>query len=236
MSVPTPIKHTLAILEHLYAEIPPLVPAKVREEMAETIRRLRQGVAITRHELEDIIIAFGKKIWSYRRAFAELYDRYQHELGESVLLPHLSPPLRRRYRDFLAYGGSFSDLISGRPATFFTPEERQELAEAFVEVVTHLTAHTSQAAQSVDEKRYQEKIRAFQHLLDDMEHKLHTLRKMAEDEREHPALAAEIRAAIRSFEYGLCLLGPAVTYDAVCQAPEHFAGRKKEKEMLHHLS
>ena len=68
MSVPTPIKHTLAILEHLYAEIPPLVPAKVREEMAETIRRLRQGVAITRHELEDIIIAFEKDL-SYRRAF-----------------------------------------------------------------------------------------------------------------------------------------------------------------------
>ena len=55
---------------------------------------------------------------------------------------------------------------------------------------------------------------------------------MADDEQEHPELAAEIRSQIRAFEYGLCLLGPAHHYEAVCQAEEHFIGRKEEKKMM----
>ena len=228
------VQHTLYIFERLYDDLPPLVPETVQKDMMSALTQMRHNYSLTLEELEDTVIAFGKKIWPYRKAFDEFFDLFEGELGESFLLGQLSKEFKRRYEEFLVYGGSFRDLHSGGQANFFSPEERGALCVTLVDVGKLIRAHTVQAVLSTEQRRYEERIVEFTGILNDIEKRLGTLRQMAEDEQEHPELAAEIRGQVREFEYGLCLLGAGHSYEAVCSAEEHFIGRKKEKRARTH--
>jgi len=60
----------------------------------------------------------------------------------------------------------------------------------------------------------------------EIEDHLDGLRKMADEEQEHPRLAEEMREQIRGFEYGLCLLGPEQGIESISEAPEYYNGRR----------
>jgi hypothetical protein len=64
---------------------------------------------------------------------------------------------------------------------------------------------------------------------------LEDLKKLADHETEHPYLADEIRSQIKAFEQGLCLLGPELSYDAVCESVGYFQGRQKQFKNFKHL-
>lgn len=229
------IQHTRAIFERLAETVPPLVPQAIRADLKQALEQVESNDTLTLEEVEATVLSFGKRLWPYRRAFDEFYDLSESELAELFLLQRLPPKMKKRYQEFLAHGGSFQDLRSGHPAMFFSIEERMKLCEILVDVSTAIRGYTKQRVASTERQRYEERIVEFQTILEDMEKRLDTLRQMAEDEQEHPDLAAEIRAQIRAFEQGLCLLGPNTSYDAVCRAEEHVVGRKVEKHM-HRLS
>ncbi|OGH71117.1 MAG: hypothetical protein A3C90_01535 [Candidatus Magasanikbacteria bacterium RIFCSPHIGHO2_02_FULL_51_14] len=231
----TDIQHTLAIFEQLHKALPPLVPDRAREELAHALEHVRSDASLTLAMLEDTMIVFGKKLWPYRRAFQEFVDLYEGKLGEKMFVARLSIKLKRRYKEFQAHGGDFRDLHAGGPLGFFTPDERLELCGALVAARTSVRDHAMQAALSTDRDAYEERIEEFQDILSDIEKRLDSLRQTADREQEHPELAAEIRAQIRAFEYGLCALGPRIDYDAVCRADEHFEGRRQEKKMYRSL-
>lgn len=232
--IESPIPYTIQIFDELCRHLPPLVPQKVATDMVAASVQIKNDPSLTVTAVEDALIAFGKKIWPYRKAFEEFLELYEGKLGESLLIVQLSSTLKRRYHEFVVCGGTYRDLHGGRPALFFSSAERTELCAALIAVSDAVRAHTIQAVFGIERQQYEERIREFTSILEGIEDQLQLLRKMAEDEQEHPSLAAEIRAQIRSFEYGLCLLGPRHSYEAVCQAPEHFVGRKKEKEMHAH--
>ena len=221
------IQHTLIIFEHMIERMPPLVPAEIAQDMRAAGGQMRHNMDLTADELEDTMIVFGKQIWSYTRAFNEFVEVAEGKLGEKFLLGKLTPAMKKRYKEFLHYGGTYRDLHSGSPATFFTSEERGRLCEALIETHREIVAHTRQLVASSERAQYEKRILEFERILDDMEHRLDTLRLMADNEQEHPELASEIREQIRAFEFGMCLLAPPVNYDAVCNAEEHFQGRKK---------
>jgi NADH dehydrogenase/NADH:ubiquinone oxidoreductase subunit G len=114
---------------------------------------------------------------------------------------------------------------------FFSSEERHELGIALVEVARDVYSHTVQAVLSTEKIQYEKRIQEFTVLLADIEEHLQSLLKTADAEQEHPELAAEIRAQVKSFEYGLALLGPPHAYESMRQAQEHFSGRRAEKYM-----
>lgn len=224
------VRHTLWIFERLRQEAPPLVPAEIIHDLDQALEQIRSNFDLTLGELEQTLIVFGQKLWPYRKAFEEFLDLTEARLGESFLLGQLSRPLKQKYEDFLAHGGGLRDLHTGHPAAFFTSAERNELCSALVEMNHEIRKHTVQAVLTTERRRYEQRVVEFQVILDDIEKRLDTLRRMADDEQEHPELASEIRAQIRAFEYGLCLLGPEHRYEAVCLAEEHFAGRREEKD------
>jgi hypothetical protein len=114
---------------------------------------------------------------------------------------------------------------------FFSPEERQVLAEALVQVDLDVRSHTIQAILSTERKKYEDLIINFQTMLDDIEKRLNSLRQVADDEQEHPQLADEIRAQVRAFEFGLCLLGPNTKHEDVMNAEVFFQQRKIHKQL-----
>lgn len=199
--------------------------------MQAAAEQLRINPTVTTEQAEETIIVFGKQTWPYREAFAEFVELYEGLHGEVFFRQSISPILQKKYDDFLAYGGSYRDLYQGKKVHFFSPEDRQELCGALVNTRLAIREHARQAALSTERSVYEAKILEFQEVLDDIEKRLDALRLEADNEQEHPDLAAEIRAQVRAFEYGLCALGPKTDYTAVCAMPEHVAGRRKEKKM-----
>lgn len=223
---------TLSIFRRLHDDIPPLVPRDVSADMFAALEQCENNMHLTRADLEATMIIFGKKIWPYREAFLEFYRVYEGELGEKFLLRRLPRETQKKYAEFKKSGGTFRDLHSGSPAAFFTVEERVVLCAALVEVNRDLSDYARQAVVSRDEKKYRDRIQEFMHIFADIERQLGDLLQRADKEQEHPELAAEIREHVRGFEYSFCLLGPPLRYEAVCQAPEHFDGRKQQKKIF----
>ncbi|MBI5222671.1 MAG: hypothetical protein HY980_04235 [Candidatus Magasanikbacteria bacterium] len=226
------VKHTIDIFERVYQNLPPLVPELVEREMAHALEHLRSDVGVGIDEVESVVISIGKKIWPYWKAFGELCDMCQGRLGEKFLLGRLPPALKQKYAEFKEHGADYHDLRSGAGAVYFTPEERQEIAAALVEVDRDMREHMRQAVLSVDSGKYQNLVIDFQNILDDIEKRLDSLRLVAEDEGEHPELAEEIQDKIKTFEFGLCLLGPRVQHHEVLNVEDHFEERRGARRGL----
>jgi len=227
------IQHTIFVFKHVAANLPPLTPDSVRDEIRHALDHLENDSSVTIESAEEIMIAFGKKIWAYWKAFDEMAAMYSGKLGEKFLLSKLSRSAKTKYQEFINQGGDFSDVYSGRPALFFDDIERVELAQALVEVQNDIRNYVTQAVMTTERNKYQNLIVDFQTILEDIEKRLNTLRQVAEDEQEHPQLAQEIRAQVKNFEYGLCLLGEHTRYEDVLRAEDHFTGRKDDLKKYH---
>ena len=223
-------KHTIDIFERIYKTLPPLLPEGVKDEFEHALEHLRDDVTITTEDVENIVIALGKKIWPYRRAFGEFLDMYQGKLGEKFLLGKMPINIKTKIKELKEQGVTYHDLRVGGPAEYFDIEERMILKGSLIEVDADVRAHAEQAVLSLDRKKYEELILDFQTILDDIEKRLETFRVMAEDEEEHPRLAEEIRGQVKGFEFGLCLLGPHTEHHHVLNAEDYFIERKKDKK------
>lgn len=224
-------KHTTAIFERIYKNLPPLVPEEVKKEMQHALEHFQTDFTVTLDEIDDTIIIFGKQIWAYWKAFQEILDMHEGKLGDDFLLGKLPHELKSRYKQFKEHGGTYFDIYSGSPAAFFTPEERQELTICLIEVDKELRKYTTQAVLTTDRKKYEDLIIDFQTIMDDIEKRLNSLRLVADDEQEHPQLAEEIRSQIKGFEYGLCLLGPHTKHEDVLNAELFFQERRLYKKI-----
>jgi len=156
---------------------------------------------------------------------------HQGKLGEKFLLGKLLPPLKHRYEEYKQRGASYHDLRLGGPLTFFNGEEREVLVPLFIETDQEIRAYAAQAAVTVERQKYEELVVDFQNILDDIEKRLDNLRRMAEDEEEHPAVAEEIRGQVKAFELGLCLLGPNIAQHEVLNVDDYLEERRLTKKV-----
>lgn len=229
-------KHTIDIFARINDRLPPLLPEEIKKEFGHALEHMQSDVTITSVDVEEMVIGMGKKIWPYWKAFGEFLDLYQGKFGEKFLLARLSLALKSKFKDFKEHGGTYQDLRSGHPSDFFgSSEEILEIKQALVEVDGDVHLQAEQAVLSTERIQYEEMVVEFQNILDSIEDRLQTLRTMAEDEEEHPRLAEEIREQIKTFEFGLCLLGPNTRYDHVDHAEDYFVERKISKK-LHRLA
>lgn len=222
------IQHTLAIFERTCINLPPLLPPEIAHDMAAALEQMQGNFSLTLAELEDTMIAFGRRAWPYLQAFEELYNVYQGELGEKLFLQKAPPELRRALETFRQAGGSWREFYVGSGAAQVSTEQRVTLHQIMVDIQCDVRAFAYQAVMHTDRARYERRIAEFQNILADMERRLDGLRELADMEQEHPQLAAEIREQIRGFEYGLAYLGPQVDYATVCNTHDHFTGRQTE--------
>ncbi len=224
-------KYTITIFQQIYNQLPPLVPEQIKEEMKHVLEHLQNDLTVTIDDVDETMIVFGKQIWAYWKAFQELLDLHEGELGEKFFLGHLPRELKARYKQFKEHGGTYFDVYSGSPRSFFTMEEWQTLTGVLVEVDNDIRNYTRQAVLSTEKNKYEELIINFQTILDDIEKRLISLRQIADDEQEHPQLADEIREQVRAFEFGLCLLGPHTKHEDVINAESFFQERKAYKKL-----
>lgn len=225
-------KSTISLFRHLYKTLPPLFPEQTKEKMAHALDHLENDQTVTLDEIEDTMIKFGYEVWPWNQAYKEFLAVGEAMVGEHFLVPKFSQELKRKYHDFKLYGGTLRDIHSGRPAVFFTSDERGELCVALVEMQMELREYVNRELVGLEKVRYLRRVNEFQKILEEIERQMEALRALADKEQDHPNLANEIRARVRAFEYGLCLLGPDLNYEAVCQSADFFEGRKEHLDRL----
>ncbi len=220
------MESTISLFRHLYDHLPPLFPDEVKQKMSHALNHLENDQTITLEEVEDTMIEFGIEAWPWNQAYKEFLALAESKVGEHFLLPKLSASLQQKYHDFKVYGGTLRDLHSGNPAQFFTSEERGEVCAALVDMQLELRVYVDHEVKGMERSRYLKRVGEFKDLLENIEQTLEHLRNLANTEQDHPTLADEIRARVRSFEHSLCLLGPELNYDAICQSADFFKERK----------
>jgi hypothetical protein len=222
------MQSTLQIFKYLYQHLPPLCPKEVGERIKKSLERADINSEMNIEQLENEMIKIGYEIWPWNQAYKEFLMATEDRLGEHFLLPHLGDALKEKYAEFVHHGGDLRELHSGRPADFFTNEERLELCRNLVDMQVKLREYVDRDIVGLNKKKYLQRVEGFKKMLAEIKNNLENLRKLADGEEEHPSLAQEIAAKVREFEYGLCLLGPEINYEAVCKTEEFFRGRKTE--------
>jgi hypothetical protein len=222
------MQSTLQLFRFLYNHIPPLVPEEVVFSMEKELIRLEQNCNATLAEVEKTMIRFGYHVWPWNQAYAYFLHLAENKLGEHFLVPAMSDGLREKYLSFKDFGGTLHDLHSGRPASFFTSDERGELCEKLVDMKLQLKQYVDREVIAVNRNTYLSKVEEYKILLEKIKFNLESLRNFVEKEEDGSPLVAEIEAKIKDFEHGLCLLGSELNYEAVCQAHDFFKGRKVE--------
>ncbi len=226
------MQSTLAIFHHLYDCLPPLFPESMKQKMERALRHLEESSTVTVEEIEDTMIAFGYETWPWNQACRQFLAVAETQVAEHFLLPKLSLAVQNKYEEFKRYGGTLADLHSGNSADFFTSEERNELCPALIETQLEVRQYIERALVGDERPRYLKCVGEFSDRLGEIAKILHHLRGVADQEQDHPVLAAEIRSRVRGFEFGLCLLGPELDYEAVCQSVDFFQGRKYDFNRL----
>lgn len=226
---------TLAIFRHLASTIPPLVPEEILGTMKHALEHFELHPEATIDELEQVMCAYGYELWPYNQAFREELLSAEHDVGERFLLPKLSAGLKKQYVQFKQSGGTIRQLHSGAGASAFSSEERVELCEVLVAMQRDLRSYATQRVLGAGRKHYREHIEHFRQRLEMMHKYIEQLRHLADHEDEHPSLAGEIREQVKAFEQGLCLLGPELSYDAVCASVDYFEGRQNQLKRFKYL-
>lgn len=220
------MQSTIAIFKYLFQHLPPLFPEEIKGKMKHALEHLEQDQTVSLEQLEETMISFGYEVWPWNQAYKEFLAVAEGQVGEHFLLPRLSGGLAEKFEDFKAGGGTLRDLHSGRPAMFFTLEERGELCAALVETQTDLRQYVNREVMGLEQEKYLRRVVEFKKIITSIKSELNDLRDIAEKEEDHPSLAGEIKERVKGFEQGLCLLGPELQYEAVCESKDFFAERK----------
>lgn len=216
----------------MYSTLPPLFPAEIKDAMAAEIERLENEQVDNLDEIESSMIRFGYEVWPWHQAFEEMKAANLEKLGEHFLLPKLPVSLQRRYTLFKNYGGSLREIASGRPAQFFALDERSDLSIALIGMKRELETYTKRTIVATEHAHYFKRVSEFSHILEDIKKHLQALRELAADELDHPMLVDEINDRVRTFEYGLCHLGPEMHHETVRESIPFFRGRRQDLNRL----
>jgi len=225
------INHTLSIFGLMLKQLPPFVPEDTKKELKETLEEAKEREDWSIEELENLMAVCGKKTWPEFQAFTHFYNKHENDFGHQLLLQRLSPKLKNKCETVFITGGRFRDIYVGATAHSFTPGERQELLPILVELKTEIDKSARHAVIHHHRPDYEAKIDYFRGVLCEIdEHikKLDLLREQEEKEESH--LASDIDSFIKAVNHSFARLGPAIGYEEIKNAHDHFLGRKKELE------
>jgi len=230
-----PLQYSISLFEQMCDDLPPLFPKEEQEAIQHALGHVKKDADITSDQLDDTIIVFGKKLWPYQRAFQEFSERVERHRGNEFFEAHVReyPELYEWFKAWQYGGGHVAELFCGKwkHVGALTAGERVALCHILAEARRDIRHAAITMVAGQERAAYERLIIEFRLLLEAIEEQLNHLRTIANDEQEHPQLAAELREQIRGFERGLALLEPHTTLEEVCSARERMHWKRAELSM-----
>ena len=226
-----PFHYSVSFFEQLYHDLPPLFPKADREAMQNAREHMQHNHSLTAEEIEHTTVVFGMKIWPYRRAFEEFYEKVEQrradEFFEAHARPH--PAFAAWWKEWRGQGHHAAALFRGAAATWssLSSEERVALCDVCVSVKQDLKHAATALVSGQERAAYEKRVVEFTVLQEAIQERLGRLRELADDAQEHPRLATEIRQAVRDFEKGLAFMQPHTTFEEVCHLEARVPVRRK---------
>ncbi|MBI2483323.1 hypothetical protein HYV74_04090 [Candidatus Uhrbacteria bacterium] len=220
-----PYPHSMALLKSIATAAPPFTPEPtIRAARAAYERLLRMPPSHTA-ELEEVLVAYGKILWPYRKALEALVREHLEAHDFDRFVAKLDRKLREKYAGFRADGGSIlllhdTSRIGGRFTTAELGALCAVLAEARREAETHV-----RAAIVADATEYQQRVRVYAAIQHEIEQHLANLRRLADRIAHDDGAHREIHEVVRQFERGLAHLAVEPTVAEVCTVTEAYHER-----------
>lgn len=215
-----PHTYSLQLLREAIEKAPTAFPGDRRKIMQAAHARLAADPNAALPQIEDAIVAFGKEIWPYRKAYQELHDAYG--MDERYLREALSPGTRAKYEEFRKGGGKLEDVRGGAELErAFTPEEKHEIEEAWL--AARERAHKELDAKIAGEwkDKFETAVAALRGKQEEIGKKIAALRAFA---AESPKWAAEILDKVKVFEEGWSGVEREVTEDDIRGEIDYYRG------------
>jgi hypothetical protein len=224
--------YTIKIFRHLYNNLPPLFPDDIEEMIKQSLEQFEAGGGVSLEELENEMRKYGYFVWPWNKAYRDFLEMAEYKIGDHFLLSHLSEDLQEKYNEFKEYGGTWHDLHSGRPAEFFTSEERAELVPAMVETKRKLREYVDRNLVGLVKKEYLKKVEKYNLMLNEIQDEIAGLKNLIVLEEAYPMLINEMRERIKDVENSLCLLGKELNFQEVKNMQKFFRGRKENLKRM----
>lgn len=171
-------------------------------------------------QIEDAIVAFGKEIWPYRKAYQELHDAYGKD--EPYLRETLSPATRTKYEAFVAGGGKLEDVRGGGELErTFPPEEKREIEEAWLAARERTHRELDALIAGEWKQKFESSLAALRGKQEEIEKKIAALRAFA---GESPKWSAEIVDKVKVFEEGWSGVEREVSEDDIRGEIDYYRG------------
>lgn len=227
------MQHTISIFKHFAKNISPVIPVETAEKVKMVLTDLENNRYQNLAEAEFLIINLGYELWPWNKSFQEYFKVYEDKVGEEFLLSKLSAELKEKFYNYKIYGLGWREIYLGKFSSYFTPDERLEMIPAFLTMKKDLRHYLAQEILGLEKEKYLLRVKHHQSWLDRIKNHFRSLRDLAKRNEDSEHLSKGIEARVKSFEYGLCFLGPELKYDEVVKAVDYFYGREKELNRMH---
>ena len=223
----------MTILRTMVEDLPPCTPDPIASAIREKYDRLLRMPPAVSSEVEDVIIAFGRMLWPYRKAFEVLVRESLKTFTSRDLTRKLPADLSQRYATYATSGKSLADLLdTPNVRSHFSREDQGMLCDALAGARL-LAAKRVRRAIAEDNARYQTLVKQFLAVQHDIDQHLSALRRLAEQVIDDDEAHRMLRETIREFDRGFASLAREPKKHEVCAAleshRERAGGRRRRR-------
>ncbi len=195
-------QYTLDLLKQVIDKAPKFFPEERRAKMLASFGEMKNDPSVPREKIEDAVIAFGKEIWPYRKAFWHVHDEARLE-EEQYIREKLSSSLKGKYEQFLSRGGRIEDIKKEAQLedleTFFTSDEMAEIVAAKLSAHDRVVAEVNSLCGGEKKDVCTGALEKYQKEMEEISELIGQLKKLAEQSEQWQG---EILDKVRVFEEG----------------------------------
>jgi len=216
-----PLKNELFLLKKSIQDLPFVFPGEEKKKLENSLARFEQNQSTSPQDIEKAIVQAGKKSWSYRKAYEEIFTNYAQAEFEKYFKKHLKPATLEKYVDFQKKGGNIKDFRRGKEfEQAFTAEENLEIEQAFFDARQDVDDFMKDIIQK-NQVEYGESLKIYVQKQKDLENMIQSLKDLAAKSEKW---APEILDKIRRFEQGWSVVEQDFDEDKIRHEIEYWQG------------
>jgi len=139
------------------SNLPPLLPKKIQKEMNELEKEI---IELDFVQAEKKAFAFLRRIWPWRRAFAEVKKKTADLVGKDFFLSFLPARHEEKARLYIQCGGDALDVFAGGGylSTVSDHDEALQLRKSVVEALREIEKFARQKICTTEESTYRKRV------------------------------------------------------------------------------